>query len=221
MKPFAVIFDMDGVLVDSNPYHKKAWQRFFQNHGFDLSESDLKTKVYGKINSEIITHFFGKLSREQIKKYACEKESLYRKLIEPEISSPEGLLRFLSTLKEKKIDVAIATSAPPENVMFVLKKLKIIDYFNVVVDESQVKRGKPDPEIYLKTAEKIGRKADECLVIEDSLSGVRAAKAAGMKVIAITTTHFGEELMEADFVIKNLNEITYDVLERLTINNIC
>jgi HAD superfamily hydrolase (TIGR01509 family) len=215
MKEFAVIFDMDGVIVHSNPYHKKSWKKFFQKHGLHLNEEDLRQHVYGKINSEILTHYFGKISQERIKEYVHEKESLFRKLIAPEISSPRGMHAFLHMLKKNYIICAVATSAPPENVRFVLQKFGIKKFFSVILDDSHVTKGKPNPEIYLKTAKLMNFPPKRCIVIEDSISGITSARRAGMKVIAITTTHTKKELSEADVVIDDFTTLTLQRLQKV------
>ena len=215
MADLAILFDMDGVIVLSNPFHKKAWKQFFKKHGFGLTEDDLKSHVYGKINSEILKYYFSDISSEKIREYAEEKESLYRDLISNDMKSPDNLSRFLGLLAKNDVICAISTSAPSENVDFVLNKLRIRKYFEVIVDDTQVLKGKPDPEIYLKTAGLIDYAPKKCIVIEDSISGIRSGKNAGMKVIAITTTHTREELSEADLIIDDFSELTIDKLNKL------
>lgn len=210
---FAVIFDLDGVIVLSNHYHKRAWRQFFHKHGLNIGQEELKRQVYGKINFEILSHYFGKLSKTQIQKYVEEKESLYRSLIKSEISSPNGLLDFLLLLKKKGVAIAIATSAPPKNVAFVLKNLNLRKYFEVILDDTTIKKGKPHPEIYLKIAKKIKHSPKYCIVIEDSLSGIEAALKAGMNVIGITTTHNKKELLKTNMVITNFTELSYEKLD--------
>ena len=210
---YAVIFDMDGVIVVSNPYHKKAWKQFLQKHEIGLSEEKLRRHVYGKTNLDILTYFFGKIDPEEISKYANEKEKIYRKLIENKIKTPDNLIEFLELLNKNKITCALATSAPPENVDFILDKLKIRKYFKAVLDETHVSKGKPSPEIYLKTAELIGFSPRKCIVIEDSLSGIKSGLSAGMKVVGITTSHSKKELSDATLVIDDFSELN---LERLT-----
>lgn len=215
MKDFAVIFDMDGVVVESNPYHRKAWKGFFKNHGFQITEKDFKLHINGRTNSDILTHYFGRLSKEQIKRYIEEKEIFYRRFIEHSMKSPKGLYDFLAMLESKDIPLAIATSAPPENVKFILTKLKIKRYFDAIVDDTMVSAGKPDPEIYLKTAKMLNFPPKRCIVIEDSLSGIKSGLNAGMKVIGITTTHTKKELSIADMVIDDFSELTLKKLERV------
>lgn len=210
---FAVIFDMDGVMVNNNPYHKKAWKTFVQSHGFDFSEEDLKQNIYGKTNHDILTFVFGsKITEEEIHQYAVEKEKIYEVLYRDFIKPVNGLVEFLDLLYSKNISIAIATSAPPQNVKFVLTAIDVKKYFNIIVDDTEVKKGKPDPEIYLTTAKKLNIDPSNCVVFEDSLSGVQAALNAKMKVVAITTTHTKEELSNANLVVDDFYEVDLDAL---------
>lgn len=198
---------MDGVIIDSNPTHKIALKRFCKEHGFDLSEEQLRTKIYGRTNKDWIPAVFGDISREKARQYADEKEALFRELYEPTIEPLEGLIDFLEDMERSGIQRAIATSAPRENVDFTLEHTGTGKYFSIILDESHVEKGKPDPEIYVKTAEALGFDPKNCIVFEDSLSGVKSGKAAGCKVVAITTTHSAEELAEADLIVANFKEI--------------
>jgi HAD superfamily hydrolase (TIGR01509 family) len=203
MKKIGFLFDMDGVIVDTNPTHKIALRQFCRTHGHDLSEEELRDKIYGRTNKDWIPAVFGKISPEQIKAYADEKEALFRKLYLNKIEPMTGLISFLEKLKRDGLACAIATSAPRENVDFVLEHTGIAKYFSTILDESFVDVGKPDPEIYLKTAAALGYAPKDCLVIEDSISGVKSGKAAGCKVLGITTTHTPEELSETDLSVQN------------------
>lgn len=215
MKP-ALIFDMDGVIVDSNPFHKQAWEIFCQKHGHHLSEEELRQQVYGKTNHDALPFLFGNLTEEQIKTYGEHKEVIFRKLFLPHITPVTGLREFLPIAQQHFEKLAIATSASTPNVDFTLDHLNIRNYFSVIVDETFVKRGKPDPEIYLSAASKLGMPPESCIVIEDSLSGIESAKRAGMKVIGITTTHNAEELQPlVDWVIRDFNELAQKLPELL------
>jgi beta-phosphoglucomutase len=212
---FAVIFDMDGVIVHSNPYHKIALQQFARKYGYQLSEQELKEKVYGRTNKTWLTNLFGELSEDKLKQYADEKEALFRDLYKDDIEPVKGLRKFLDLLVENEIPKAIGTSAPYANVEFTLSKTNLEKYFSIILDDTYVTNGKPDPEIYIKVAKALGKPNDQCIVIEDSLSGVIAGKKAGSKVIGITTTHSKEELAEADLVIDDFGELTIDKLRKL------
>lgn len=205
--PIAFIFDMDGVLVDSNPFHKIALRQFCLKYGHDLSEQELREKIYGRTNKDWIANVFGPVSQAQWRAYEHEKEALFRELYQHDIKPVDGLTGFLDKLDVQNIPRAIGTSAPRVNVDFTLAKTNMAAYFSVILDEDFVTRGKPDPEIYLKAAAALNFSPDRCVVFEDSLSGVQAGKAAGCKVVGITTTHTPEELRETDLVIDNFRDL--------------
>lgn len=201
--PHAFIFDMDGVIVDSNPVHKIALKQFCREHGFDLTDEQLRTKIYGRTNKDWIANLFGDIGEEKIRRYADEKEALFRRLYEDTIKPLDGLIPFLQKLDEYKTPRAIATSAPRANVDFTLSKTDTTRFFSTILDDSFVSVGKPDPEIYLKSARAVGFPPAQCVVFEDSLSGVKSGKAAGCKVVGVTTTHNAGELGGVDAIIED------------------
>jgi len=213
--PYAVIFDMDGVIVDSNPYHKVAIQQFCREHGHELSDDRLLKHVYGRTNREWITALFGAIPDDTIVQYTEEKEELYRQLFDKDIRPVRGLINFLNLLDKNNIPRAIGTSAPRSNVDFSLKRTGTEKYFDIILNDTFVTHSKPHPEIYLKCAAALGLPNSRCIVIEDSLSGVQAGKAAGSKVIGITTTHTKEELSHCDLVIDDFEGLTVERLEKL------
>ncbi|MEJ0054229.1 MAG: HAD family phosphatase [Bacteroidota bacterium] len=200
--PVAVIFDMDGVIIDSNPPHKIALRQFCEKYGYKLSDEELVNKIYGRTNKEWIATLFGKpLTAAELTAYGEEKEKIFRDIYKKDMTALPGLEDFLKKLDQYKIPKAIGTSAPRSNVDFVLDELHLKKYFDIILDESNVQHGKPNPEIYLKVAARLQFSPDRCIVFEDSLSGVASAKAAGSKVVGVTTTHTREELAHTDFVI--------------------
>jgi beta-phosphoglucomutase len=207
MKKLAVLFDMDGVIVDTNPAHKIAILQFCSKYDKQLSDEELAKYIWGRTNKEWIRHLFGDISDAQLKAYADEKELLFRKIYEPDIKLLKGLKAFLDMLRRNNIPMAVGTSAPRENVDFVFKHTGIKKYFDVVLDESAVTIGKPNPEIYLKAAKALNFDPADCIVIEDSLSGIEAGKRAGCKVIGITTTHSDAELSHADLTAADFSEL--------------
>jgi beta-phosphoglucomutase len=215
MKKFGVIFDMDGVIVDSNPYHKIALKDFCSSHGYELSDEKLLKRIYGRTNRDWLTELFGKLPEDQLAEYAEEKESLYRKLFNDDIKPVKGLIKFLDLLDAHKILRAIGTSAPRTNVDFTLTKTNTVKYFPTILNDTFVTHSKPNPEIYLKSAEALGLPNSQCIVIEDSLSGVEAGQRAGSKVVGITTTHSREELKHCDLVIDDFEGLGIEALEGL------
>ena len=207
MNSFEVIFDMDGVIIDSNPFHKISLRQFCEKYGYHLSDQELISKIYGRTNKEWIANLFGALTKEELAHYGEEKEALFREIYKNDIHALKGLPEFLRSLEVKNIPIAIGTSAPRSNVDFVLSHTQLEKYFTVILDESDVAHGKPNPEIYLKVAARLGVEPSRCIVFEDSLSGVESARRAGAKVVGVATTHSFEELSHTDFVIQDFTDL--------------
>lgn len=202
-----VIFDMDGVIVHSNPAHKKAIQAFCKIHNQDVSQSFLENRLYGRTNKEWIPELFGDISAERLKKLANQKEQMFRDNFVPKDNIVEGIHKFLEILRGNNIPMAVATSAPGENADFILSQLSITDYFDAILDSSHVTTGKPDPEVYIKASKALGMKPESCIVFEDSVSGVEAGRKAGARVVGVMTTHTKEELAPCSMVIKNFENL--------------
>ena len=185
----AFIFDMDGVIVDSNPLHRLAWEAFNRRYGLETTE-EMHQRMYGRRNDQIVRDFYGEaLSEEEVAARGFAKEALYREMAAGRLEAmlAPGLLEFL--VKYQDVPKAVASNAEPANVEFVLDRAGLRQYFRVIVDGHQVKHPKPFPDIYLRAADLLGMPPRECLVFEDSHSGVEAGLAAGMMVIGISTTH--------------------------------
>jgi len=198
-KTQAVIFDLDGTLIDNNSYHRQTWEKYLEKIGKKISEEEFNANMNGRTNEDAIKYIFGKdISNEDSLKHTLEKESLYREIYKPFIKPVPGLIDFLQILKNKNIPMAIATSGIQPNIDFMFENIPIKQYFDLVVNSSHIKKGKPDPEIYLKVASLLHVSPKNCLVFEDAAVGIKSAKAAGMKVIAVATTQPKEELAEAD-----------------------
>ena len=216
IKPAAVIFDMDGTLVDNNPYHVQAWQAFYKKRGRELSLDEYRQNINGKRANESLAYIFQRtLKDEEIALYSDEKESLYCELYKPHIQPIAGLIPFLDSLQNAGIPMAVATSGLPVNIDFLFRHLIIKQYFNTVIDASQVTKGKPDPEIFIKAAQSVGAGPLNCVAFEDSLSGVAAAKGAGMKVVALTTMQSRGNIVQADLIIDNYTQINLQRLQDL------
>lgn len=198
----ALLFDMDGVLVDSNPLHRVAWARYNRLHGIETTE-EMQERMYGKRNDEIVRDFFGPaLSDTEVFRHGAEKEALYRTMLLPAIHTAlvPGVREFLE--RHRALPAAVATNAESANLDFVLREAGLGHYFRATVDGSQVMNPKPHPDVYLLAAEKLGVKPEHCVVFEDSAAGVRAGLSAGMRVIGLTTTHCdlpGTALLIPDF----------------------
>jgi beta-phosphoglucomutase family hydrolase len=202
-----IIFDMDGVVVDNHHYHFKAWMAFSEKHKFELNPQIYRDTYNGKTNSDLFKMIFGNISPEEMKLYADEKEGMYKKLYFEHMRAHTGLIDFLEYLKKKKIKIALGTSAPTDNVDFTLDNLKLRSYFEVIIDGSQVERGKPDPQVYQLCAMKLGLEPKSCVVFEDSLAGLESAQRAGCKTVGVATSHEVFELkVKTDLIIHDFNE---------------
>jgi beta-phosphoglucomutase family hydrolase len=213
----AAIFDMDGVLVDNHHYHFMAWKDFCKNNNIPFNDNEFRLKYFGKSNADILTGLLCRtVSDTEAFLLGEEKEALYRKIYKSNIKPVNGLNELLDTLKSKGLKLAVATSAGKANLDFILNGLGLGPFFDQLVDSSYVKKAKPNPDIYLKAAELIGVKPNECVVFEDSVSGISAAKSAGMSVIGLLTTHKQEELPELQLFINDFLDVR--LLNYLNIN---
>jgi beta-phosphoglucomutase family hydrolase len=205
----AVIFDLDGTMLDNNSFHLKTWVQYLKNMGRDISEEEYKANINGRTNKDAVQYIYGrKLDDEEAMKYTLEKEAIYRNLYGDHIEPVNGLLDLLERVDAKKIPMAIATSGIQVNIDFMFDHIPMRHYFREIVNSSHITKGKPDPEIYLLTASLLGVPPQNCLVFEDSIVGIQSARSAGMKVIAVATTHSPEELKEADSVIRDFSQLT-------------
>lgn len=201
---FAAIFDMDGTLIDNTPYHYKAWQALFKEHGLqELSRQFYLTEISGVPIKNTIEKFFGSyINEEEQKEIAKQKQRLYEEAFIPFLQPVNGLETFLSDLKNAGIKIALATSSNMEDVDFIFDAIPIRQYFDAIVIGSMVSEPKPSPQIFLKAAERLNIRPQKCVVFEDSISGLKAGRNAGMKVIGITTAHPAATLTKlADMVI--------------------
>lgn len=208
----AVIFDVDGVLVDSYFAHLHGWMRLAQELGVPYSEPDF-LRDFGRTAREVLTEVFAPhcsaLTPDRVADVEARKEALYREEVEAEFPPMDGALTLIAALEEAGIPFGVGSSGPPENVALVLRKMGLDDRIAAKVNGSEVPRGKPDPAIFLLAAQRMGVAANRCVVIEDARPGLRAARAAGMKCVALASTgHTREELAEADEVVDSLREIT-------------
>jgi beta-phosphoglucomutase family hydrolase len=195
----ALILDMDGVAIDSHPAHRQAWAVFNRRFGVETTEA-MQERNLGKRNDDIVRDFFGEgLSPQEVAARGAAKEALYRRMISGRIEQMlvPGLRAFLE--RHRGWPTALASNAEPENVALILDGAALRPYFQVVLDGHQVSHPKPHPEIFLRAAALLGVPPARSVVFEDSLAGVAAARAAGMPVIGVRTTH--GDLLEADLTI--------------------
>ena len=185
----ALIFDMDGVIVDSNPAHREAWTAFNRRYGLETTE-DMHHRMYGRRNDQIVRDFYGEsLTDEEVTARGAAKEQLYREMVAAAIYDMlvPGIREFLGD--NATCPMALATNGERANVDFLLEKAGLRSRFSVIIDGHQVQHPKPDPEIYLLAASQLKVDPSNCIVFEDSYTGVSAALAAGMRVVGIRTTH--------------------------------
>ena len=213
---FSVVFDMDGVIVDNRAFHFRAWEAFAHEHGLPFDPEFFKNHLFGRVNRDILLGLFkGNLNDQDAPLYAQEKESLYRKLYKGHVRPAGGLVRFLKALRAAEVTMAVATAAPRVNLDFVLDEADLRPYFDALVDIGAVRRGKPAPDLYLKAAEELRRRPEDCVAFEDSYPGVESALAAGMRVVGVTTTHTAAELAHAHMVIGDFREMDIEKLRSL------
>lgn len=186
------IFDMDGVLVDNIPEHKKALRQFLQHYGLDFTEEEFDQNINGRSMREITASFLPDKATEDLDRLAAEKEALYRQIYIPK--AMPGLYDMLKTIQHHGGQLAVCTSAPYENVNFTMKGLGLEDIWDFIITGDQVKKSKPHPEIYEKAAAGLNLSPAHCVVFEDSLSGIFSAKAAGIEVVGVATSHKKQEL---------------------------
>ncbi len=203
---FAVLWDMDGVLVDTGEFHFVAWQETFEALGVPFSEEDFR-KTFGMNNAGILERVFGRQpTTEEVAEISDKKESLFRDLAKEKAKLLPGVLTWLAQFQAWKLKQAITSSAPPENIEFLVAELKIKEYFNEIVSGFDLP-GKPNPDVFLEAADILEIKPGNCLVIEDAIAGVEGAKRAGMKCIAVTTTNSASNLADADVVVDHLGKL--------------
>lgn len=214
-KKIALIFDMDGVVVDNIPYHRQIWRLFFIAHGKKFTKNYFDNQVNGKRAAEIYKNLFNNsVADKQALAMDVKREASYRKLYAPHIRPLSGLKKFLAAAKKAKIPMALATSAPKENVNFVLGKTGLRKFFDCIVDAGGVKNGKPAPDMFLKAAKKLGVKPQNCIVFEDAILGVQAARRAKTRLVAVTTTYKKNQLAPADWFIKDFRKFKLPQLFR-------
>src|SRR6266481_11510 len=210
------IFDLDGVLVDSHPVHLRAWKALFVSLNRHFSESELQFIVEGHKREEILRHFLGHLSEEQIREYGAYKEALVQASAH-EIHSISGVLQFLHEIQRAGLPMGVASSAGRTRVESTLEGLHLKQYFSAVMTGSDVAKGKPDPAIFCCTAEAMGVSPSGILVCEDAVNGVQAAKCAGMKCLGIASPERALLLHKAgaDRIVPDFSEVRLDDLRGL------
>jgi beta-phosphoglucomutase len=210
-----VIFDLDGVLIDTGPFHKQSWYDLAEKEDLEMSD-ELFYNTFGMQNYLIIPKLVGKqVSRDEIDRMSDWKEQRYRDLIEGKLQLLQGVKPLLEDLKQHGFALAIGTSAPRANLDFMFEHISLVDFFDAYVTGEEIKEGKPAPDTFLKAAKKLSIPAEKCVVVEDAVAGVQAGKAAGMAVVAVTNTTDKNNLAEADLVVDSLTELSADDFTKL------
>lgn len=212
----AVIFDMDGVICHTNPFHSQAFKIFFEKRNLFPTEKEFLQHMYGKNNGYILSHFLGReIEREELLLLEEEKESLFREIYKSEVDPIPGFLNFFNLLKSIDLPTGVATSAPRANLDLIIGTLNLHELLESKLASEDVSRHKPDPEVYLKSASLLGAEPHRCLVFEDSFSGATAGLNAGMKVVGVLSSHTREELPKCDLYIKDYTELDLNQIKLL------
>jgi beta-phosphoglucomutase len=203
----AFIFDMDGTIVDNMGFHTDSWLEFFARRGKQYDPDAFFRETAGAQGREILRERLGPdIPDDEIAVLAQEKDALYREMYGPHREAIEGFESFVDQARERGVALAVATSAPPKNIVFTLDELDLRRHFDTVVGAADVKQGKPHPDVFLKAAEKLGVEPANCIVFEDAPMGVEAARRAGMRAVVITTTLPAEAFSEFDNVVKIVSD---------------
>lgn len=215
---WAVLFDMDGVIVANTEYHVNAWLNFSARYNHPLTMPQYFENINGRTSADAMAYTFGRaVSGDELTELTEEKEAIYRDLYAPHLQPTPGLVHFLTALKAANVRLAVGTSAPQSNVLFTLDGLNIRHYFDAIVDAGMVTNGKPNPEIYLTAARRVGVEPGRCVVFEDAFAGIEAGVRAGMTVVAVATSHTRAELETtgASLIIDNFVNLTIEEVEQL------
>jgi len=212
----AVIFDMDGVIIDSHPAHRRAWRAFLQSLGRPVSDAELNFVLDGRKRDEILRYFLGRLSEDEIREYGEQKDKFLREQ-SLAIRPIPGIIEFLGEVRKARLATAVATSGSENRTRRVLDELDLAEKFDVVSCGDQVRRGKPDPAIYRLTCQMLGIRPDCSLAIEDAVSGVKAARTAGLMCIAIAERELSETLRAAGatHVARNFIDLSVEQLQAM------
>ena len=209
-----IVFDMDGVIIDSHPVHRRAWKTFLQTAGREVTDAELDFILDGRKRDEILCYFMGELTPSQIADYGARKDEMLRQLAE-DMQPLRGVVEFLDSLSRVGIRMALATSAGHRRAHGTLKELGLAGYFDAIVTGDEVVSGKPDPAIYRLVADRLNETPENLLAVEDAVSGVKSARAAGMRCLGIASAERAETLRAAgaDPVVSDFESLSLMQLE--------
>ncbi len=208
MDPRGVIFDMDGVIVDSGSAHLASWKRLASENGLTITDEQF-AETFGRPSREIIRLRWGQdLSDEEVSRLDDRKEAIYREIIRGNVPAMPGAVELIHALHAEGWVLGIGSSGPPENVALMVEELGIGPMLAATTNASDVTRGKPDPQVFQIAAERMGVAPARCIVVEDAVHGIQAADRAGMKSVALTSTHPPCQFGEADLVVSRMTDLT-------------
>ena len=214
LSQYGVLWDLDGVLIESSQEHLDSWISVLPRFGLTMSR-ELHEQTFGMNNREILTIMLGEPPEaDLLRRISSAKESAFREIIKGTIEPLVGAVELLEKLYSVKVRQAIASSAPEENIHVVVEELKIGGYFQALVSGHDLP-AKPNPAVYLEAARQIELGPEACVVVEDAVVGVRGAKKAGMRAVGVTTTHAAEALRDADLVVVSLLDLSVDEIVHL------
>lgn len=224
MKEFmlhGIVFDMDGVIIDSHPFHRQAWQQFLLTLGRQVSEKDLECILEGWRREDILRHFLGNLTQDQIAEYGDQKDRFFQKVSLP-VKPVSGVRQFLEHLATLDIPKAVATSASERRTRLTLERLQLSKHFAAIVTANDVEKGKPDPAIYRLAASRMGIAPQHIAAVEDSVSGVKAARSAGMRCLGIAANGRSQLLLDAGAhkVVRNFVGLSLGRLESMLTSSV-
>ena len=211
----AVIFDLDGVLVDSGEFHKQSWYDLADKEGFSLTD-EFFYSTFGMQNYQVIPQMLGTdVAPDEVERLSVLKEQRFRELVAGKLTLLDGVPELIGKLKSSGFLLAVGSSAPWVNLDFMLRQAKIDNCFDALVCGDEITHSKPAPDTFLKAAEKLSVSPDRCVVVEDAVQGVEAAIAAGMATVAVTTTRSRQELDQADVIVDSMTELNADSFKKL------
>jgi beta-phosphoglucomutase len=217
--PAALVFDMDGVLVDSNPFHLQKWVELLNEHHIPFNPSDLPRTILGQRNDTALRFYFGPASSdEECRRLSEALEARFRSAFAPHAKPLPGLARLIAECDAVGIPMAVASSATAKNIEFIVDALGFRRYFRYLISGDEVTRPKPDPEIYLAAAQRLGVTPESCVAFEDSPVGIESAKRAGMKCVGIASTFPADQLRtetKAERVVASFEELSLPALRQL------
>ncbi|MFX1321081.1 MAG: HAD family hydrolase [Promethearchaeota archaeon] len=212
---YGVIFDVDGVLADTGPIHFKSWVKMANEIGKKFTKKFFDL-TFGQQSVPITRKLVGsKVEQRLVEKLADLKEQYYREMVKDKLEPIPGVLKLIKELKEKGIKLAVGSSGPPENVELLLSVLNLKHYFDVIITAAEVKKSKPEPDVFLMAAQKLKLNPKNCIVIEDAPVGIEAARRAGIPVIALRTTHCNVDLLAANLIVNDLRSVNFDDIIKL------